>query len=92
MGQLPSLDIGSLAQHRFLAGADAIASLDQQSIAIEGVDALAGLCFAQSLFFHRGNQQIANADTRRAAAVHRDDLIFERKAGGAHGGQYRARW
>ena len=89
-GQLPSLDVGSLAHQRLLAGADALASLDQESVAIEAVDALASLLFAQSLFFHRGNQQIADADARRAGAEHGNGLLFERKPGGADGGQQRA--
>jgi hypothetical protein len=45
---------------------------------------------AQSLFDHFGNQQIADAQARRTRAEHGNGLLFERKSGGADGGQQRA--
>ena len=74
-GELPSGHVFAFAQQRLLAGANPLAAFDEQAIAIEGIDALARLLFGQAFFFHRRDEQIDDADARRAGAEHGDRLL-----------------
>ena len=68
-----------------LSFADALAALDHQAVAIEDIEALAGLLARQALFFHGGDEQVGDASTRRSGAVHGNGLLAERCAGGIDG-------
>ena len=65
----------SFAHQRQLARANAFFALDQQAMTIEGIDATAGLRFAEPLLLHRGDEQVDDADARRTGAKHGDGLL-----------------
>src|ERR1700733_2939710 len=79
----PLLDAGdkfhpaTSSRQRLLFGANSLPAFDDQAVAVEGKDALACLLFAQALLFHRGDEQINNANSRRSGAEHRDDLLAQ---------------
>ncbi len=87
--KLPSRNVLALARQRLLLGTNPFAAFDEQAVAIEGVDALARLLFAQALFLHGGDEEIDDADAGRSGAEHGDGLLAERDAGGVDGGQQR---
>ena len=87
-GERPGRDVGFFARERLLIGADVWVAFDEQSIAIDGVEKAAGLRVAQAGIFHGREEQVGDADSRRAETEHDNFLLGERNAGDVDGGEH----
>ena len=86
-GKLPVGDVVAGAGEGDLVRAHVFGVLGEEAVAVEGVEAVAGLSFGEAFLPHGGDEEVEDADASGAGAEHGDFLLGEGDAGGVDGGE-----